>query len=301
MKRNRKFDSGIRFLFSLVFWIFVASGAARAESVHGKFFNGQTYEGDYSVTEGSNSDGMRVNPLTIKLRVDGGKSPLIYTYVADDLPSVKASDMGFLSVVVNSGGMEGSVTYNYVIPDRGALVSIGIVQTTLHLGKVESIDVQPNSRLTKKEVNEFIEGIVRFNLPALSAPLNAYSISILLLLGRGDFLTPEDNSRLSAIYMSKEISNDPVLLRAIEKIIGPGIQSGSDARGVNDRVIVNNRAYFFNSPEGAGVEKSYLIKGDVVSLVKKSNDGRYWLADYVSPRGKKVEKWLRCEDVDYCR
>jgi hypothetical protein len=212
--------------------MFVASNAARAESLHGKFPNGQAYSGEYSIAESSNADGMRVNPVTVKLKVDGEKDILLHTYVADDLPSVKASDMGFLSIVVNSGGMEGSVTYNYVILNQGALVSIGIVQTTLHLGKIESIDVQRDKNLTKDEINEFVKQIVRFNPPALSEPLNAYPAATLLLLGQGRFLTPEDDFRLSALYGNNEISADPVLLRAIKSAIIP-IQSKDDALSID--------------------------------------------------------------------
>ncbi|MGF6531919.1 hypothetical protein P3T20_002709 [Paraburkholderia sp. GAS206C] len=221
MQRNKKFGFVRIFLLPLVVLTFTTSNAAKAESLHGKFLNGKTYRGEYSIAESSNEDGIRVDPVTVKLKVNGEKGLLLYTYIADDLPSIKASDMGFLSIVVKSGGMEGSVTYNYVILNHGALVSIGIVQTTLHLGKVESIDVQPNKKLTRDEINEFVRQIVRFNPPALSEPLNAYSAATLLLLGQGRFLTPEDDSRLSALYGNREISSDKVLLRAIKIAIIP--------------------------------------------------------------------------------
>lgn len=152
MQRNQNFERAIKIL-SLVAFIFSISNSAKAESVHGKFFNGTTYSGEYLVTEGWSSDGMRVNPVTIKLKIAGEKAQLRYTHVADDLPSVKSSDMGFLSIIVKSGGMEGRVTYNYVIPVHGALTSIGAVQTDLHLGKIESIDVQPNQNISKDAIN----------------------------------------------------------------------------------------------------------------------------------------------------
>jgi hypothetical protein len=224
MPRNRKFDLVMRFLFSLAVLMFIASNAAKAESLNGKFFNGQAYSGEYSIAESSNADGMRTNPVTVKLNVDREKDLLVYVYDADDLPSVKASDMGFLSIVVNSGGMEGSITYNYVVLNHGALVSIGIVQTILHLGKVESIDVKPNKNLAKDEINEFVRQIMRFNPSALFEPLNAYYAATLLLLGQGRFLTPEDDFRLSALYRNKEISADPVLLRAIKRVITSAAQ-----------------------------------------------------------------------------
>ena len=301
MQRNHKFDFAIKNLFLLAFWLIFVPGAARAESVHGKFFNGQAYSGEYLVAEATNSDGMRVHPVTVRLKVDGEKFPLTYSYIADDIPSVKSNDAGFLLIVVNSGGMEGSVTYNYVVPIRGKLASIGTVQTTLHLGKIESIDVQSNKGLEKKEINKLVEGIVRFNPSALSDPLNAYPTAILLLLGQGKFLTLADDSRLSKRYANKEISDDPVLLKAIKTVIGQDVQENGEAQASNRKVVISNRAYFYNYPESSNIGKSYLIKGDVVNLVKKSDDGQYWLVDYVSSHGRKTEKWLRCEDIGYCR
>ncbi|MCU9955964.1 hypothetical protein OEJ37_21615 [Burkholderia sp. BKH01] len=301
MQRNRKFDFAIKNLFLLAFWLIFLPDVARAESVHGKFFNGQAYSGEYLVAEATNSDGMRVHPVTVRLKVDGEKFPLPYSYIADDIPSVKSNDAGFLLIVVSSGGMEGSVTYNYVVPIRGKLASIGTVQTTLHLGKIESIDVQSNKGLEKKEINELVEGIVRYNPSALTDPLNAYPTAILLLLGQGKFLTPDDDSRLSKLYVNKEISDDPVLLKAIKTVIGKDVKENGEAQASNGKVVVSNRAYFYNYPESSNIGKSYLIKGGVVNLVKKSDDGQYWLVDYVSSHGRRAEKWLRCEDIGYCR
>ncbi|WP_338641091.1 hypothetical protein [Burkholderia pyrrocinia] len=301
MQRNRKFDIAIKNLFLLAFWLIFVPGVARAESVHGKFFNGQAYSGEYLVAEATNSDGMRVHPVTVRLKVDGEKFPLAYSYVADDIPSVKSNDAGFLLIVVNSGGMEGSVTYDYVVPIRGKLASIGTVQTTLHLGKIESIDVQPNKGLAKNEINELVEGIVRFNPSALTEPLNAYPAAILLLLGQGKFLTPAGDSGLSRLYVNKEISDDPVLLKAIKKVISPDAQQEGGAQASNRKIVVSDKAYFYNYPKSSDIGKSYLIKGDVVSLIKKSDDGQYWLVDYISSRGRATEKWLRCADIDYCR
>jgi hypothetical protein len=244
---------------------------------------------------------MRVNPVNVRLAVDKEKSLLLYTYVAEDLPTIRANDMGFLSIITNSGGMEGSVTYNYVIPNHGALISIGIVQTTLHLGKIENIDVQPNKNLAKNEINDLVRKIVKFNPLALSEPSNAYSAAMLLFLGQGDFLTPEDDFTLSPLYRNNEISDDPVLLRTLKRVIGPDAQDGGNAPISIKKVVISDRAYFLNSSTSTDIGRSYLIKGDAVSLVKKSDNGRYWLADYVSSHGLRTEKWLRCEDIGYCR
>ncbi|MBC8738395.1 hypothetical protein F6X40_16595 [Paraburkholderia sp. UCT31] len=260
MLKNRQFDFAIRSLL-LIALIFVASTVARAESVHGRFFNGQTYIGEYLIAESSDADGMRVSPVAIKLKVEKEKNLLQYTYVANDLPSVKASGMGFLSIVVNSGGMEGSVTYNYVIPGHGVLTSIGTVQTHLHLGKIESIDARSNKNFSIDEVNFFVRQIGAFNPSALSEPSNAYSAAMLLLLGQGKFLTPEDELRLSALCGNKEISDDPVLLQAMKRVIGCDAQAYGSIQAPNERAVVSNRVFFFNSPKSLSIEKSYLIKG----------------------------------------
>jgi hypothetical protein len=172
---------------------------------------------------------MRVNPVTIKIKI--GEDPVIrgYTYLADDFPSVAASNLGFLLVVVNSGGKEGSVTYNYVIPKHGILTSIGTAQTTLHPGKVENIEVRPNKKLTKTEINGFIKEVVECDHLALSDPKNAYPVAILLLLGNGQFLAHEDRINLSPLIGNDEISDDPVLLRAIKNVLGPGVTDGGHA------------------------------------------------------------------------
>ncbi|WP_322014991.1 hypothetical protein [Paraburkholderia sp. J12] len=301
MPKKQKFDLVMKFLLALAIGVFVVSNAARAESVNGKFFTGQEYSGEYSISESSNSDGMRVNPVTIRLTINGEKNPLLYTYVADDLPTIRANDMGFLSIITNSGGMEGSVTYDYVIIINGILVSIGTVQTTLHLGKIENIDAQPNKNLTRTKINYLIRQIVKFNPPALSESLNPYSAATLLLLGQGKFLTPEDDLILSVVYRNKEIIDDPVLLQALKKVIDPGDKDAETSAISSKKTVISNRAHFFSAPISSAVDTAYLIKGDAVSLVKKSADGRYWLADYVSSHGRRTEKWLRCEDIDYCR
>jgi hypothetical protein len=202
----------------LVFFSITAFASARVEALHGRFSNGLAYSGEYSTTEARNADGMRVNPLTIKVKIDGETDPRLYKYIAEGIPTVQAGSMGVLVIIVSSGGMEGSVTYNYVIPNHGQLVSLGTVQTSLHLGKVENIDVQPNKQLARSKINESIVRIFRFNAAASSDPINAYSAAIMLLLGKGRFLTSEDHKNLSTLYANKEIQDDTVLLRAIEDI-----------------------------------------------------------------------------------
>lgn len=301
MRKNRKFDFFIKAAIIFLLPLCAGFNVAKAESLRGEFIGAREYSGEYSVEDDVNSDGMQVKKITIKLSVNGERGVLKYTYLADDFPSIKASDMGFLSVINNSGGMEGSVTYNYVIPDGGELVSIGTVQTTLHLGKVENIDVQPNENLTRNQINDLLAAIISFNPKAVSKPSNSYSAVTLLLLGQGKFLTKEDALRLSFLSRNKEIADDPVLLRALRNAIGTSDQQVDRAGALGERVIVSDRAYFFNYPKPSGIGQSYLIRGDFVRPVKASSDGKYWLSEYIARSGIKTKKWLHCEDINYCR
>jgi hypothetical protein len=300
MQRSHKSDCVAQFLLQLAILMCVTLHSANAESLHGNFINGLAYSGEYVVTESSNEDGMRVRPVILRLKIGKEASVVSYTYVADDLPNVKENNLGFILIVVNSGGMEGSVTYNYVIPRQGRLISLGTVQTILHLGKVENIDARPNANLTRDEVNEFIGEIVNFNPSALSNPVNAYPVAALLLLGRGKFLTHEDDKNLSALVNNNEISEDPVLLRYMKITLARGAIDGGRVQAGKNKTIVSSKAYLFDAPLPSSIEKSYLIKGDVVNLIRESSDGQYWLMDYVSAHGIKTEKWIRCEDVNYC-
>ncbi|MGF6939831.1 hypothetical protein OKW41_008993 [Paraburkholderia sp. UCT70] len=123
------------------------------------------------------------------------------------------------------------------------LTSIGTVQTNLHLGKIESIDARSNQNYSRDEVNFFVRQIAAFNSSALSEPSNAYSAPM-LLLGQGKFLTPEAELRSSALCGNKEISDDPVLLQAMKRVIGCDAQTYGSIQAPNERAVVSNRAFF---------------------------------------------------------
>ncbi|MBB5445206.1 cell division septation protein DedD [Paraburkholderia sp. WSM4177] len=47
--------------------------------MNGRFFNGQTYIGEYLVPESGSADRVRVSPVAIKLKVEEEKNLLQYT------------------------------------------------------------------------------------------------------------------------------------------------------------------------------------------------------------------------------
>ncbi|WP_322032672.1 hypothetical protein [Paraburkholderia sp. J76] len=237
-----------RLLLLLTFGMLVASNSALAESVNGRFFTGQGYSGDTPSWKAPIQTECGSTTWAVRLAIGAEKNLLLYTYVADDIPTIRASEMGFLSIITNSGGMEGSVTYNYVIPNHDSLISIGTIQTTLHLGKTENIDVQRNKDLGINEINGFIERIAKFNPSALSDPLNAYPAAMLLLLGQGRYLTPKDDLDLSALYKNKEIVDDPVLLRTLKRVIDPDTQGAENISASSIKTVISNRAYYLTPP-----------------------------------------------------
>lgn len=192
--------------------------SASAESLHGKFATNQAYTAEYSVSEGENSDGMRIERVTVTVHIEGNRAPLTYEYDADDYPSVEANLLGFLSIIVNSGGMEGHVTYNYLLPHEGALVSVGTVQTSLHLGKVQSIDVAKSTRMSSDDVSRMVSSVVDFGARAFPRTRDPYASAAFLFLGlkcRGG----KDYSFLKALLTQKEIADDPVFYRKLRASI----------------------------------------------------------------------------------
>lgn len=281
-------------------FMLLLSGVAYARPLQGRFANGPGFSGEYTISDGRDEDGLPVHVVKIIVRAIGEKVPLQYEYAADDFPLVEVNPAGYILILVHSGGMEGQVDYNYVAPHAKQLVSIGIVRMQLHLGKVESIEVQPNKSLADAQVDDLIKDGLRFNSPDFFDSRNAYRAAAFLLLGRRDFLRVDDKANLKSLLNNKEISDDPVLLAKLEGLAKGDDDLGGVPSALTYRVIGVDRAYFLNSPSSMDVMKSYLIKGDRVSLVRRSADRRYWLVDYVSKVGRKTEKWLSCEAIDYC-
>ena len=61
------------------------------------------------------------------------------------------------------------------------------------------------------------------------------------------------------------------------------------------RTIVSEKSYFYSEPNVDKQLKSYLVKGDVVGVVKKEGD---WLQiDYYSDSGKMSRRWINAKET----
>ncbi|MGN6649541.1 hypothetical protein [Trinickia sp.] len=275
--------------------------SANAESLRGRFATNRAYTAEYSVIEAKDSDGMRIERVAITVYIEGNHAPLTYTYDADDYPSVQANPLGFLSIIVNSGGMEGHVTYNYLLPFKGLLESVGTVQTSLHLGKVESIDVEKNVNISSNDINEMVLGVVDFNSSAFRNARNPYVGSAFLLFGE-EYQNSQGYSDLMQMLGEKEIVDDPVFYNKLRSSVFPGgDRGGSSSAGQWDAVVISDRANLFDTPSQGPLSRAYLIKGDRVSVVSKSVDGKLLYIIYKTGKGGRVTKWVRCNDVSPCK
>lgn len=72
-----------------------------------------------------------------------------------------------------------------------------------------------------------------------------------------------------------------------------------DISGWTQKSIVSERAYLYMSPSSLGVTKAYLIRGDVVAIYLKSINS-FVEVRYQQKGGRLIEKWMRCQDVDFC-
>jgi len=236
MSKNFKFKL-VKIILFLSTCTFFLSKHANAEPLRGNFANGQQYRGGYAVSDVTNSDGMKAHLVTLKLQLDNIEvAP--YTYIADDFPNIKASSLGLLLISVKSGGMEGSVTFNYVAPYKNSLTSIGIVQMTLHLGKIESISVQRNKNMTTGIINRWVVDATQLDQSALENHPNIYEHAGLLLLGTGNFASAISNAKLDLSINSKDISDEPVLQKALkETISGRDVPSTGDFDLEKDRTL----------------------------------------------------------------
>lgn len=285
------------FIFGLMFFSFNSD----AETIAGRFFDGQEYAGNYFIGNLRNSDGMVTHPITINLHMAEGGRSLNYVYDAEDYPLIEGGNIGFLSIIVKSGGMEGSTSYNYIVPSDGGLISIGEVKFSLNLGKVEAVDVARNKKLSEKSINYYVSSILKYNLDALLDKRNSYNVAAILYLGQGQYIDGGVRRKLAQLCRNSEIIGDRMLSRDIRSVVGVGDCASTNDGGELRKNIVVDRAYFFDFPSSGCIKKSYLIKGDVVTVLKMSDDGSYWLVDYISPSYREVKKWLRCQDIAYCK
>lgn len=110
------------------------------------------------------------------------------------------------------------MTYNYLLPFKGALVSIGTVQTSLHLGKVASIHVEKNTRMSSEDLSRMISGVVDFGRNAFSSARDPYASAAFLFLGV-KCRDGKDYSFLKPLLEEKEMTDDPVFHRKLRSSV----------------------------------------------------------------------------------
>jgi hypothetical protein len=72
------------------------------------------------------------------------------------------------------------------------------------------------------------------------------------------------------------------------------------ATHVDERLVVVNKAYLYNEPSALRRSTAYVIKGDYVKPVSVSPDLRFWKVKFVAKSGRSIEKWIDCQDIDFC-
>ncbi|WP_124920359.1 hypothetical protein [Burkholderia stagnalis] len=88
-------------------------------------------------------------------------------------------------------------------------------------------------------------------------------------------------------------------LRSLAKKISPSWGVVADQAKEKDLAVTVKRAYLYDQPSLQGAGKAYLIAGDRVTALGDVKNG-YVKFRYVTKKGAVIEKWLRCEDVNYC-
>ncbi|WP_269508457.1 hypothetical protein [Burkholderia sp. IMCC1007] len=88
-------------------------------------------------------------------------------------------------------------------------------------------------------------------------------------------------------------------LRSLTKTISPSWTGSIDKVGEEDLVVTVKRAYLYDQPSPEATGKAYLIDGDRVKMLEPAENG-FVKFRYVAKRGMVLEKWLKCEDVNYC-
>lgn len=87
-------------------------------------------------------------------------------------------------------------------------------------------------------------------------------------------------------------------LISLVKKIPPSWKAVADQIKEKDFVVVAERAYLYDQPSPQGVGRAYLIAGDKVKALGDP-EGGYVKFRYVTKKGVVIEKWLKCDDINY--
>ncbi len=135
----------------------------------------------------------------------------------------------------------------------------------------------------------FLEGTTFDNLLACDPPREANKkayADLLTLLQRDD--DANNFAKLRAIISASDpLSEDEIF------------SSSRNGSGWVVKSVLSEKAYLYRSPSSSGITTAYLIRGDVVS-VSPGPVHPYVKFRYQQKAGKVIEKWMRCEDVDFC-
>ncbi|SCC23340.1 hypothetical protein [Gilliamella intestini] len=81
------------------------------------------------------------------------------------------------------------------------------------------------------------------------------------------------------------------------KVKGSCVKSNNEINYENAYNLVI-KSYLFNKPNVNEKTKMYLVKGDVVNLLKMNNE--FYYIEYITPKNKTIKKWLHCSAIDAC-
>ena len=197
--------------------LYLGFNAAHGADLDGIFSNGERYHASYTIEAKKRPNEPATKLLTINVELASGQK-LSYSYDAPDYPAVQSSPLGFISVIVNQGGMEGSRIYNYLFLSDNKLVSAGEVETFLHLGDIEDIEdieIRKNNRIQKSSIRRLISSVAGRSAKEISNHENAYPNAMLCLLGKS-YNEDMDIGAAGGLLENTEIKADPVLLARLK-------------------------------------------------------------------------------------
>lgn len=63
--------------------------------------------------------------------------------------------------------------------------------------------------------------------------------------------------------------------------------------------VISEKAFLYTSPSLSDMSKAYLVRGDAITVLQKTNYP-FVKIRYHQKNEKVIEKWLRCEEIDFC-
>ncbi|HIH2750604.1 hypothetical protein L3V59_29680 [Burkholderia aenigmatica] len=100
-------------------------------------------------------------------------------------------------------------------------------------------------------------------------------------------------------YFYNVSTTEKIKLMSISNKIFATWSSPTDIIEFKNLDVVVDRAYLYDQPSSQGVRRAYLIKGDEISTNGYVKNG-YIKIKYTPKNGATIEKWIKCEDINYC-